>query len=70
MNELARYRRHCPVSVKAAQKYGSEKSSFAPFDPSKDNCAPRQAVARDSPARQRRMNSVINWVVARSLTGQ
>ena len=62
--------RHCPVSVKADQKKGSEKSSLAPLERISDNCASRHACTRGSPARQRRMNSVINRLVARSLTFQ
>jgi hypothetical protein len=62
----SRIHRHWPVRVKAAQKYGFEYS----FDRSKDNCASRHAFARGSPERQRRMNSVINWLVALSLTFQ
>jgi hypothetical protein len=58
--------RHWPVRVKAAQKYGFEYS----FDRSKDNCASRHAFARGSPERQRPMNSVINRLVALSLTFQ
>lgn len=58
--------RHCPVSVKAAQKYGFEKSG----DRSNDNCACRHASPRGSPACQRRMNSVISRAVARSFTFQ
>jgi hypothetical protein len=54
----SRIQRHWPVRVKAAQKYGFENS----FERSKDNCASRQAFARGSPERQRRMDSVINWL--------
>src|ERR1039457_4737113 len=61
-----RIHRHWPIRVKAAKKYGFEYS----FECSKDNCASRQAFARGSPERQRRMNSVINWLVALSLTFQ
>jgi hypothetical protein len=57
---------HCPVRVKADQKKGFEKS----FERKRVNCASRHAFARDSPARQRRMNSVINRLVALSLTFQ
>src|ERR1039458_7351962 len=64
--QSSRIHRHWPVRVKAAQKYGFEYS----FECSKDNCASRQAFARGSPERQRRMNSVINWLVALSLTFQ
>src|SRR6266496_377229 len=58
--------RHCPVSVKADQKKGFEKS----FERKRVNCASRHAFARDSPARQRCTNSVINALVALSLTFQ
>jgi len=57
---------HWPVSVKAAQKYGLANS----FESRRDNCASRHALARGSPARQRRINSVINLLVALSLTFQ
>jgi hypothetical protein len=56
---LARQRERCP-------EVGIGKS----FERNKDNCAFRQAFARGSPARHRRMNSVINWLVALSLTCQ
>src|ERR1035441_1486715 len=62
----SRIHRHWPVRVKAAQKKGFWNSS----EWSRDNCASRQAFARGSPERQRRMNSVINWLVALSLTFQ
>jgi hypothetical protein len=42
--------------VKADQKKGFEKS----FERKRVNCASRHAFVRDSPSRQRRMNSVIN----------
>src|SRR6516162_9113018 len=51
---------HCPVRVNAAQKKGFEKS----FECNRVNCALCQALARDSPARKRRMNSVISSLVA------
>jgi len=54
--QSSRIHRHWPVSVKAAQKYGFQNSSLR----SRDNCASRQAFARSSPERQRRMNSVIS----------
>jgi len=54
--------RHWSVSVKAPQKNGVKES----LDRSGDNCASRHAFARGSPARQRRMNSDINWLVALS----
>jgi len=40
------------------------------FECNKDSWASRQAWARGSPERQRRMNSVIDWLVALSLTFQ
>src|ERR1017187_3932135 len=54
----SRIHRHWPVRVKAAQKKGFWNSS----EWSRDNCASRQAFVRGSPERQRRMNSVINWL--------
>src|SRR5438067_10651512 len=57
---------HCPVRVKADQKKGFEKS----LDRNRFNCASRHACTRCSPARHRRTNSVINALVAVSLTFQ
>jgi hypothetical protein len=54
--------------VNAAQKQGLEKSFD--FERNRDNCASRHAFARGSPACHRRINSVINWLVALSLTFQ
>src|ERR1035438_5547470 len=54
--QSSRIHRRWPVRVKAAQKHGFEYS----FECSRDNCAFRQASARGSPERQRRLNSVIN----------
>jgi hypothetical protein len=56
--------RHWPVRVKAAQK----KEFWNSLEWSRDNYASRQPFARGSPERQRRMNSVINRLVALSLT--
>jgi hypothetical protein len=61
-----RNHRQSPVSVKADQKNGFEKSS----ERNKLNCASRHACARCSPARHRRTNSVINALVALSFTFQ
>jgi hypothetical protein len=57
---------HWPVGVKAAPKKGFLHS----LEWSRDHCASRQAFARGSPECQRRMNSVINWLLAISLTFQ
>src|SRR4026208_1328878 len=51
---------------KADQKKGFEKS----FERKRVNCASRHACTRCSPARHRRINSVINALVAVSLTFQ
>src|SRR5207248_2533500 len=56
--------RHSPVSVKAAQKNGFEKS----LECNRVNCASRHACTRSSPELQRRTNSIISSLVALSLT--
>ena len=66
MAEAPPHHRHSPVGVKADQKNGSEKS----LERNRLNCASRHASARCSPARHRRINSVISSVVALSLTFQ
>jgi hypothetical protein len=47
-----------------------EVTQFAPFPGRNLACSSRQALAQGSPERQRRMNSVINWLVALALTFQ